>query len=318
MFNDEELLNSPAGYRLQKTLIDEVRLSGVGIHSGEKAEVRILPAPVNTGIVFERVDLPSMVPLLAHFDAVVATERATTLGSGPTRIATVEHLMAALFAMGVTNAKVQVVGSEVPIMDGSAKPFVDAIMSVGMLGQSYTNRVLRVIRPIKIFQDGAVCEILPRERLRLTTSVDFAHPRIGRQTFALEMTPAAFLEHVAPARTFGFLRDAEALKKNQLARGASLDNVLAYSDTDVLNPEGPRFADECVRHKLLDAVGDLALIGCWIEGEMVSFRGGHSIHRALLRAIKAHPTHIQVFEPQPLAAPRLTVVSKRSVQVQRD
>jgi UDP-3-O-[3-hydroxymyristoyl] N-acetylglucosamine deacetylase len=299
----EDYFSSPQGYRIQKSLRKSVRFSGVGLHTGVAVALELQPAPPNHGIVFERHDLDRPVRIPAHFDAVVATSMATTLGMNDwaeARVGTVEHLMAALYALGLTNVRAVVEGPEIPILDGSANPFIHGILEVGIDFQPFSNPVLRVLKPVKVFRDGVICELLPRERLRLTTSVDFPHPSIGLQTFALEMTPGAFIEEICAARTFGFLKDVERLRQNRLALGASVENVLAFSEDGVVNPEGPRFTDECVRHKLLDAIGDLALMGCWIEGEMVSFRGGHSMHLSLLQALREHPHHWQIDPAVPL------------------
>lgn len=295
--------SSPAGYRVQKTLKAPLSFKGVGLHSGAKAKIRLVPAPPNHGIVFERTDLKPRVRIIAHYDAVVSTELATSLGyqdAPNARIFTVEHLMAALYAMGVTNLLVEVTGPEIPILDGSAAPFVEGILDTGIQIQPFSNPTLKILKPIKVYKNNTVAELLPRDRLRLTTSVDFPHPAIGPQTFAMELTPKAFKEEAGRARTFGFMSDFDKLKAANLAQGASLDNVLAFSENGVLNPEGARFTDEVVRHKLLDAIGDLALCGCWIEGEMVSFRGGHSIHLTLLQSLKDCRSHWTILPAEPL------------------
>ncbi len=303
----EDYFSSTQGYRIQKSLRKSVRFEGVALHAGISVGLELHPAPPNHGIVFERHDLSRPVRLPAHFDAVVATSMATTLGMNDwpeARVGTVEHVMAALYALGITNVRAVVEGPEIPILDGSANPFIQAILEVGIDFQPFSNPVLRVLKPVKVFRDGVICELLPRERLRLTTSVDFPHPSIGLQTFALEVTPGAFIEEICAARTFGFLKDVERLRTNHLALGASVENVLAFSDEGIVNPEGPRFADECVRHKLLDAIGDLALMGCWIEGEMVSFRGGHSMHLSLLQALREHPQNWEIDPAVPLNTPK--------------
>ncbi len=310
----EDYFSSTQAYRIQKTLRRTVTLEGVGLHSGTVTRLDLEPAPPNHGVVFERTDLDRPVRIFAHFDAVVATSLATSLGlrdRPEARVGTVEHLMAALYALGITNVCAKVNGPEIPILDGSANPFIEAILESGIDFQPFSNPVLRVLKPVKVFRDGVICELLPRERLRLTTSVDFPHPSIGLQTFALEVTPGGFIEEICAARTFGFLKDVERLRKNQLALGASVENVLAFSDEGIVNPEGARYSDECVRHKLLDAIGDLALMGCWIEGEMVSFRGGHSMHLSLLQALREHPSHWEIDPAAPLQPSRARVESKR-------
>jgi UDP-3-O-[3-hydroxymyristoyl] N-acetylglucosamine deacetylase len=301
--NMEDYFSSTQGYRIQKSLRRVVRFEGVGLHTGTITTLELWPAPANHGIVFERNDLAKPVRLFAHIDAVVATSMATTLGLHDwpeAKVSTIEHLMAALYGLGITNVRAVVTGPEIPILDGSANPFIEAVLDAGIEFQPFSNPVLRILKPVKVFRDGVICELLPRERLRLTTSVDFPHPSIGLQTFALEVTPGAFIEQVCAARTFGFLKDVDRLRQNGLALGASVENVLAFSDDGIVNPEGARFPDECVRHKLLDAIGDLALIGCWIEGEMVSFRGGHSMHLSLLQALREHPAHWEIDPAVPL------------------
>lgn len=298
------LLNSPESYRVQKSLKTTATLRGVGLHSGIPCVVRVLPAPANHGIVFVRSDLPGRPQLLAHFDSVVCTRMATSLGHEDrpeVRISTVEHLMAALYALGISNGLVEVDGPEIPVLDGSAAPFVGAFLEAGLELQPFSTPTLKVLKPIKVFEEGAICELLPRNRLRLTTSIDFPHPSVGSQAYALEMTPEAFTKDVGAARTFGFLKDKDKLKAMNLALGASLENVLAFSDEGIANPEGARFPDECVRHKLLDAIGDLALCGCWIEGELVSYRGGHSIHLTLLKSLKDQRSHWEMYPAEPIS-----------------
>lgn len=300
---DTDVFSSSDSYLVQKTLKERIEFEGVGLHSGVKARLRLLPAGPNHGILFERTDLSKRPRLFAHYDAVVSTTLATTLGHNDceeSRVGTVEHLLSALYAMGVNNVMIQIEGPEIPILDGSAYEFIEGILDAGLKAQGYTTPRLRILKPIKIYQEGAICELLPRNRLRLTTSVDFPHPSIGLQTFALELTPDNFRREVCKARTFGFQKDVDRLRSKNLALGASLENVLAFSDDKVLNPEGMRFENECVRHKLLDAMGDLALCGSWIEGEMVSFRGGHKIHLALLKYLRKVPSYWEIVPARPI------------------
>ncbi len=301
-----DYFSSTLGYRVQKTLQKSLFFEGRALHSGRTTRVAIHPAPVNFGLVFERSDLLRPFRILARSSSVMATDMATTLGSRhcvEERIGTVEHLLAALFSMGITNALMEVKGPEIPILDGSAFPFVEKILEVGLKIQPYSTATLKILKPIRIFQQGAACELLPRDRLRITATIDFACASIGLQTFALDVTPRAFQFEIGKARTFGFLKDLEHLRASNLAQGASLENVLAFSDEGMLNPEGVRFADECVRHKVLDALGDLALCGCWIEGELVSYRGGHTIHLALLRSLETHRSHWEIIPADPLKGP---------------
>lgn len=294
---------SAEGYRVQKTIRHTISFEGVGLHSGVLARLRLHPAPANQGILFERTDLANKVKIPANFKSVISTALATSLGvkdQPQLRVSTVEHLMAALYALGITNITAEINGPEVPILDGSAAIFIREILAAGVELQPFTQKTLQILKPIKVYRDGTICELLPRENLRLTTSVDFPHPSIGLQTFALDLTPEAFINNVAEARTFGFQSDLDKLRSKNLALGASIDNVLAFSETSILNPEGSRYPDECVRHKLLDAIGDLALCGCWIQGELVSFRGGHSIHLMLLQSLESHPSHWKLLSSEPI------------------
>lgn len=298
-----DFLSSADSYRIQKTLQAPLSFKGIGLHTGAKTSIRCHPAPANCGIVFLKTDLKTPARIPAHFDAVISTQMATSLGyhdNKDVRIHTVEHLLSALFALGVTNALIEIDGSEIPILDGSAAPFIEGIRETGLVLQTYSAPTLRILKPVKVYQEGTICELLPRDRLRLTTSIDFPHPSIGPQTYALELTPKSFEEEVCRARTFGFFSDVERLRKNNLALGADLSNVLAFSKDGVVNKEGMRFADECVRHKLLDAIGDLALCGAWIEGELVSFRGGHHIHYKLLKSLSQFPNHWELVKAAPI------------------
>lgn len=300
---ESQFFSTTEGYRVQKTISNPISFKGVGLHSGVEAQLDIIPAPVNHGIVFERVDLPYPCLIPATFDSVISTSLATTLGhkDNPSwKIATVEHLMAALYSLGVTNLKIKIDGPEIPILDGSATVFVNEILNTGLELQPYSHKILKILKPIKVYKEGTICELLPRDNLRLTTSVDFPHPSIGLQTFALDLTPKSFHDNVAEARTFGFQADLSKLRAKNLALGASIKNVLAFSEEGIINPEGARFQDECVRHKLLDAIGDLALCGCWIEGELVSFRGGHSIHLTLLQSLEKNKNHWTLLPATPL------------------
>ena len=267
--------------------------------------MELLPRKANTGIVFVKRKGQQSFEIPAHFEFVTSTFLATSLGLKgipDSNISTVEHLLAALFALGINNIAIEVQGPEIPIMDGSVLPFVEGILDSGIELQGYSSPILRILKPIKVYENGAICELLPRANLRLTTSIDFNHPKIGAQTFAMDLTPKAFADQIGGARTFGFLSDLDKLKSKNLALGASLENVLGFSGNDILNSDGMRFADECVRHKWADALGDLALCGCWIEGELVSFRGGHAIHLALLKALNSHKNHWELCKAESLTS----------------
>ncbi len=294
-------------YLVQKTLRHPLFFEGISLHSGRNCRLELRPAPAHQGILFFRADIDATIPIPAHYDYVTSTNLATTLGHKDRpdlRIATVEHLMAALYGAGLTNLTVLVYGDEIPILDGSAQPFIVGIQESGFELQPFTAPVLKVKRPIKFYANGAICELLPRQDLRLTTSIDFPHPLIGQQTYAADIVPQTFFDEIAKARTFGFLRDVDALKRMNLALGASLENVLAFDEKEVLNPEGSRYLDECVRHKLLDALGDLALCGSFIQGEFVSFRGGHSVHLGLLQSLRSQPGSWELEKAEPMPSVR--------------
>jgi UDP-3-O-[3-hydroxymyristoyl] N-acetylglucosamine deacetylase len=284
----------------QTTLCDEASVSGIGVHSGSPVTLTLHPADAGTGIVFLRTGLPgrSDCEIRADVRAVTATEFATVLGDddGPL-CATAEHVLAALAGLGVDNAVVEVDGPEVPIMDGSAEAFVAAIDHAGIRSLDTPRRFLKVLKPVRVTQGRSVGEILPNSRgLRLEVDIDFDHPMIGRQRCALDISPASFRRELARARTFGFMRDVAKLWNQGYALGASFENTLVVSETRVLNADGVRYRDEFVRHKALDAVGDLALAGLPLLATYRSVRGGHTLNHAILSALMADPTAWTVVE----------------------
>jgi UDP-3-O-[3-hydroxymyristoyl] N-acetylglucosamine deacetylase len=275
----------------QTTLGDDATVTGVGVHSGTEATLTLRPAAANTGIVFLRTGLNGRPDCEIHANvrAVTATDFATVLGdhTGPL-CSTAEHVLAALSAMGVDNAVVEVDGPEVPIMDGSAEPFVAAIDQVGIVSLSKTRRYIRVLKPIRVTREAAVGELRPYSRgFRVDCEIEFSHRLVGRQAFGLDVDPISFRRDIARARTFGFMRDVSKLWDAGFARGASLENTLVVSDEKIVNPDGLRFADEFARHKVLDAIGDLALAGAPLLGAYRSVRGGHKLNHAVLCALMA-------------------------------
>jgi UDP-3-O-[3-hydroxymyristoyl] N-acetylglucosamine deacetylase len=288
----------------QSTLRAQATVTGVGVHSGSPVTLTLHPAEADTGIVFLRsgADGRGERELRASFRAVTATEFATVLGdqSGPT-VSTTEHVLAALRALGVDNAIVEVDGAEVPIMDGSAAPFVAAIDQAGIVGQAAARRYIQVLKPVRVGKNGSYGELRPHlSGLRVEAEIEFDHPLIGRQALAVDVSPAVFRCELARARTFGFMRDVAKLWTAGYALGASLDNTVVVADDRVLNPEGVRFADEFVRHKVVDAIGDLALAGAPLLGAYRSIRGGHKLNHAVLTALMADPTawtYVEMPEP---------------------
>jgi UDP-3-O-[3-hydroxymyristoyl] N-acetylglucosamine deacetylase len=288
----------------QTTLCEQVTISGIGVHSGSPVTLTLHPAEADTGIVFCRpgIDGQNDREIAANFRSVTATEFATVLGdqSGPA-VSTTEHVLAALYALGVDNAVVEVDGPEVPIMDGSAGPFVEAIDQVGVITLAERRRYIRVLKPVRVTADGCYGEIRPYGRgLRVETEIEFDHQLIGRQTFAIDVEPGPFRSELARARTFGFMRDVAKLWSAGYALGASFENTVVVAENRILNTEGMRFADEFVRHKAVDAIGDLALAGAPLIGAYRSVRGGHKLNHALVTALMADQsawTYSELEEP---------------------
>jgi UDP-3-O-[3-hydroxymyristoyl] N-acetylglucosamine deacetylase len=277
----------------QTTLGGTVALNGIGVHSGRPVELTLHPAPAGTGIVFQRLaDGAPVRSVAAHVSAVGPTELCTVLGHDERgAVSTVEHLLAALRGLAVDNVRVVVDGPEVPILDGSAEPFVAAIEDVGILPLAAERRCLKVLKPVRVEQGRAWGELRPAARgFRLEVEIDFPVATIGRQSVALDVTPASFRRELMSARTFGFLKDVEKLLNLGFARGASLDNTVVLDGDRVLNAEGLRHPQEFVRHKALDALGDLALAGLPITGCYRSFCGGHKLNAAVVRALLDDPT----------------------------
>ena len=284
----------------QTTLRDQIAVSGVGVHSGLPVTLTLNPARDDEGIVFRRVTADGSIEreIRADVRAVTATEFATVLGDakGPL-CSTAEHLLAALRGLHVDNVVVEIDGPEVPIMDGSAAAFVDAIDQAGLTDRAQPRRYIEVIKPVRVSKDGAFGELRPYQHgFRVEAEIEFDHPLIGKQALALDIEPNTFRREVARARTFGFMKDVAKLWSAGYALGANFDNTLVISEDRVLNPEGLRFADEFVRHKVLDAIGDLALAGQPLLATYRTVRGGHKLNHAVLSALMTDPTAWRVVE----------------------
>ena len=284
----------------QTTLREEVAVSGIGVHSGLPVTLTLHPADDDTGIVFQRVTADGAIEreIRADVRAVTATEFATVLGdaSGPL-CSTAEHLLAALRGLNVDNVVVEIDGPEVPIMDGSAAPFVEALDQAGLTARALPRRYIEVIKPVRVSKGDAFGELRPYEHgFRVEAEIEFDHPLIGRQALALDIEPDTFRREIARARTFGFMKDVANLWSAGYALGASFDNTLVVSEDRVLNPEGLRFADEFVRHKALDALGDLALAGHPLLAAYRTVRGGHKLNHAVLSALMADTSAWRVVE----------------------
>jgi UDP-3-O-[3-hydroxymyristoyl] N-acetylglucosamine deacetylase len=286
----------------QTTLRSQATVTGVGVHSGLPVNLTLGPASIDAGFIFVRTGSDGadrQVRALAKY--VTSTEFATVLGDqqGPL-VSTAEHVLAALRGMGVDNATIEVDGPEVPIMDGSSAAFVAAIDQAGIVEQSAARRFIEVLKPVQVKMGEAVGELRPYARgFRAEVEIDFANPVIGHQTFALDLSPEGFRRDVSRARTFGCMNDVAKLWNAGFALGASLENSMVFDDERLLNTEGLRYADECARHKVLDAIGDLALAGLPLIGAYRSVRGGHKLNHAVLTALLADRTAWRVVEGQP-------------------
>ena len=269
----------------QTTIGRMVTYTGIGLHSGQNVTIRLNPAPVNTGIVFARVDLPGAPQVKAQAENVTAAMRATTLESGPAKVFTVEHLLAAFSAMQLDNCLIEIDSVEPPVADGSSLPFVALIQQAGLTVQTELRRVLTVETAQIVRQEDRFIAILPYDGLRISFTSTNPHPLLGVQFGDYEITPETFVKEIAPARTIGFMHEVEALQAQGLALGGSLDNAVVYDDKNVLTPL--RFTDELVRHKILDVIGDLALAGC-IRGHIIAVKSGHALNTALAKKILAN------------------------------
>ncbi|HWR97799.1 MAG TPA: UDP-3-O-acyl-N-acetylglucosamine deacetylase [Candidatus Methanoperedens sp.] len=271
--------------RSQRTLAHPAGCCGIGLHSGMIVNLELRPLPTASGIVFQRVDLPGRPTVAAAVRNVVSTAFATTLESRGVRVGTVEHLLAALVGLGVDNALVQVDAPEVPILDGSALPFVDLVRNAGVLEQEAVQPHLRVLRPVEIVEAGRAAGFYPADGMDVTCRISFAHPLIGEQRASYRHNERDFARGIGPARTFGLQRDVEVLLESGMARGGSTDNAVVLSESGVLNEGGLRFQDEFVRHKILDCLGDMALLGYPVLGHLVAIRSGHELHARLMRRL---------------------------------
>lgn len=273
----------------QRTLKNIIRATGVGVHTGEKIFLTLRPAPINTGIVFRRTDLNPVVEIRAFAENVGDTTLSSSLVKGEAKISTVEHLMSALAGLSIDNAYIDVSAPEVPIMDGSAGPFVFLIQSAGIEEQEAPKRFIRIKRKLRIEDGDKWVEIKPFEGFKVSFTIQFNHPlfKDGIQEAELDFSKTSYVKEVSRARTFGRLSEYEQLRSRKLALGCSLDNVIVLDDYRVVNEDGLRYPDEFVKHKILDAIGDLYLLGCNLIGEFCGFKSGHALNNALLRAVLA-------------------------------
>ncbi len=276
-------------YIKQRTLRHDIRAMGVGLHTGEKVYLTLRPAPVDTGILFRRVDLNPVVEWLAKAENVGDTRLSTSLGSGAEQVSTVEHLLSAMAGLGIDNAIVDVTAAEVPIMDGSASPFVFLLQSAGIKEQDSPKKFIRIKKYIRVEDDDKWAVLEPFEGFKVSLELDYKHPLMkgSSQSATLDFSTTSYVKEVSRARTFGFLADYEWLRANNLALGGSLDNAVVLDEYKVINEDGLRYKDEFVKHKILDAVGDLSLLGRSLIGAFSGFKSGHALNNTLLRTLLA-------------------------------
>ena len=273
----------------QRTLKNTIRATGVGLHTGEKIYLTLRPAAIDTGVVFRRVDLNPPVEIRAHPENVGDTRLSTTLVQGEIRISTVEHLLSAIAGLGIDNVYVDLSAPEVPIMDGSAGPFVFLVQSAGIVEQAAAKRYVRIKKMIQVEDGDKWARFEPFEGFKVGFTIDFNHPVFieRRQKVEVDFSKTSYVKEVSRARTFGFMRDMEMLRDNNLALGGSLDNAIVVDDYRILNEDGLRYEDEFVKHKILDAVGDLYLLGRSLIGAFVGYKSGHDLNNHLLRKLLA-------------------------------
>ncbi|MFT7267793.1 MAG: UDP-3-O-[3-hydroxymyristoyl] N-acetylglucosamine deacetylase [Porticoccus sp.] len=273
----------------QRTLNNMIRATGIGLHTGEKVFLTLRPAPEDTGIIFRRSDLNPVVEIHAKAENVGDTMLSTTLMKGEVRVSTVEHLLSAMAGLGIDNAIIDVTASEVPIMDGSASPFVFLLQSAGIKEQNKPKRFIRIKKPITVKDGDKTASFSPFNGFKVSFSIDFDHPAFNNTTLqaSIDFSTTSFVKEVSRARTFGFMHEIEYLRSQGLARGGSMDNAIVVDEFQVLNEDGLRYEDEFVKHKILDAIGDLYLLGNSLIGEYVGYKSGHGLNNALLRKLIA-------------------------------
>jgi UDP-3-O-[3-hydroxymyristoyl] N-acetylglucosamine deacetylase len=302
----------------QRTLKNSIRATGVGLHTGKKILMRLNPAPIDSGIVFRRSDLPGSVPIEAQAENVGDTMLGTTLVKGNVRVSTVEHLLSAFAGLAIDNAVIEVSAPEVPIMDGSAGPFVFLLQSAGIEEQHAPKRFVRIKKTVRVEDGDKWAEFRPFDGFKVNFEIEFNHPIFKRrsQRASMDFSTTSFLKEVSRARTFGFMRDLEMLRSRNLALGGSLDNAIVLDDFRVLNEDGLRYEDEFVKHKILDAIGDLYLLGHSLVGEFSGHKSGHALNNMLLRALLADSSTceqviFESYEDAPIShvgAPALTAL----------
>ncbi len=278
----------------QRTIAKRISVIGIGLHSGKKVRLTLNPAAPDSGITFQRVDLPHADILRADASSVGATENATTIGSGRNVIHTVEHLLAVFYGLGINNIHCEIDGPEIPIMDGSGASFVFILKETGIVEQSVSKKFLVILEPVEVRVEDKWARIEPAAKLIIDSTIVFAHPKIGWQQKHFSYSCEEFVNEISRARTFGLLRDVDMLKRKGLIKGGSLDNAIVLDDFNIVNSEGLRFKDEFVRHKILDTLGDISLLGYEIAGKVTTYKSGHNLHNLLCRKLLATPNAYEI------------------------
>ena len=288
--------------QFETTIQNTVGTSGIGLHSGVPVKIEVHPAPAGTGIVFRRSDL-NYFEIPASWQHVQRVSYATSLMRQGVLISTTEHLLSVFYSMGIDNARIDIDNLEVPILDGSGGPFVDLLKAAGRKTLRRRRRYLRILRPVSVEGNSKRITIIPSRRFELSCDIYWDHPLVGRQTLDMEMTPERYGSEIAPARTFGFQHELDQMRDMGLIRGASLDNAVCFDHKAVLNPGGMRFPDECCRHKILDLIGDLALIGKPLLGRVLAERAGHAMHVALVAKIMSDASLYEILTADQIGEP---------------
>lgn len=281
---------------LQRTIRKRVEVNGIGLHTGKPSKLTFCPAPENTGVFFIRSDLPGRPAVAAHVNHVSATQLATTVTCPQFSVSTIEHCLSTLAAFRIDNLFIELDGPEIPIGDGSAKVFLDALLEAGMIEQEQPRKYAYINQTIYYGDSERYAYVAPYNGLRIAATIDFAHPCIGRQVLDVDVNEQSFSREIAPARTFGFLKDVELLRSKGLALGGSMDNAIVLGAEEILNPEGLKFSNEFVRHKVLDALGDLVTLGMPLMGHVVLYKAGHDLMNKLVKKIIESPESYRVIE----------------------
>lgn len=300
---------------LQRTIDQKTTISGIGLHSGARINLTLRPADANSGIIFQRTDGEQPVTIKACSENVVDTRMATVLGKQGMTISTIEHFMAALAAFGIDNLQVDIDGPEVPVLDGSALPFIRAIQQTGVRKLDRCRKFVAIRKPLEIIEGEKRIKIIPSRFSRITFDIAFDHPAISVQKYSMKFNTETFCKEIASARTFGFLSEVEYLKANGLARGGSLENAVVIDENGVMNPEGLRYHNEFVRHKILDAFGDFSLLGSPILGHIRAFKAGHDLNAKMVRKIEENPSHWTYIEFSPDAVKQAQQVSSKAYAI---